>query len=97
VIEAPQLSELQRRGVPVWGIACKDKPEATADFLKRTGDPYARIAVDAPGRVAIDFGAYGVPETYLVDRSGVVRWRWAGPLTDDILRRELDPLLKKYS
>jgi cytochrome c biogenesis protein CcmG, thiol:disulfide interchange protein DsbE len=97
VIEAPQLNELQRRGVRIWGIAYKDKQEATASFLRRTGDPYARIAVDAPGRVAIDFGAYGVPETYLVDRSGVVRWRWAGPLTDDILKRELDPLLKKYS
>jgi cytochrome c biogenesis protein CcmG/thiol:disulfide interchange protein DsbE len=97
VIEAPQLNALQRRGVPIWGIAYKDKPDAASDFLKRTGDPYARIALDVPGRVAIDFGAYGVPETYLVDRSGVVRWRWAGPLTDDILERELEPLLKKYS
>ena len=97
IAEAPQLTELQRRGVPVWGIAYKDRPEATTDFLRRTGDPYERVAMDAPGRVAIDFGAYGVPETYLVDRSGIVRWRWAGPLTDDLLKRELDPLLKKYS
>lgn len=96
-IEAPQLSDLQRRGVPIWGIAYKDKPDATEDFLKRNGDPYARIAVDGPGRVAIDFGAYGVPESYLVDRTGVVRWRWAGPLTDDVLKQELEPLLKKYS
>ena len=96
-IEAPQLSELQRRGVPVWGIAYKDKPDAAADFLQRNGDPYARIATDEPGRVAIDFGAYGVPETYLVDKAGIVRWRWAGPLTDDILKQELEPLLKLYS
>ena len=62
------VERLQRRGVPIWGIAYKDKPDAASDFLKRTGDPYARIARDEPGRVAIDFGVYGVPETYLVDR-----------------------------
>ena len=75
----------------------KDKPEATENFLHRTGNPYARLALDEPGRVAIEFGVYGVPETYLLDKGGIVRWRWAGPLTAEIVRDQLDPLLKTYS
>jgi cytochrome c biogenesis protein CcmG, thiol:disulfide interchange protein DsbE len=97
VMEAPQLTALQARGVPIWGVVYKDKQAAAAAFLKQHGDPYARIGVDEPGEVAIDFGVYGVPETYLVDRSGIVRWRWAGPLTDDIMSQQLDPLLRAYS
>jgi cytochrome c biogenesis protein CcmG/thiol:disulfide interchange protein DsbE len=97
VIEAPQLAGLQQRGVQVWGIAYKDRVNDTARFLARNGDPYVRTARDEPGRVAIDFGLYGVPETYLVDKTGTVRWRCAGPLTDDNIRQELDPLLARYA
>ena len=97
VIEAPELNKLRDRGTAIWGIAYKDKPDAAAEFLRRNGDPYARIARDEPGRVAIDFGVYGVPESYLVDRTGTVRWRWAGPVTEDIVADQLDPLLKKYA
>jgi len=97
VQEAPALMALKNQGTPIWGIAYKDKPDATAAFLKRTGDPYARIARDEPGRVAIDFGVYGVPESYLVDRTGIVRWRWAGPLSEDVVAQQLDPLLRKFA
>lgn len=97
VEEAPALEALKRRGVAIWGVAYKDKPNATAYFLKQNGDPYARLGTDQPGRVAIDFGLYGVPETYLVDGSGIVRWRWAGGLTERVIRDGLDPLLKQYS
>ena len=97
VMEVPQLTALQARGVPIWGIVYKDKRAAAATFLEQHGDPYARIGVDEPGQVAIDFGVYGVPETYLVDKSGIVRWRWAGPLTDELVSQQLDPLLKAYS
>jgi cytochrome c biogenesis protein CcmG/thiol:disulfide interchange protein DsbE len=97
VAEAPQLMALKRRGVSIWGIAYKDKPAASEAFLEQTGDPYARLAVDQPGRVAIDFGVYGVPETYLVDKHGVVRWRWAGGITDGVVAQELDPLLRAYA
>ena len=97
VIEAPLLMKLHTANTPIWGIAYKDKPDATAAFLKRTGDPYARIARDEPGRVAIDFGVYGVPESYLVDRTGIVRWRWAGPLSEDVVAQQLDPLLRKFA
>jgi cytochrome c biogenesis protein CcmG/thiol:disulfide interchange protein DsbE len=95
--EHPQLVELQHQGIPIWGIAYKDKPDATAAFIHRHGDPYTRIAADQAGRVAIDFGLYGVPETYFVDRTGIVRWRWAGALTDQIAADQLHPLLAHYS
>jgi cytochrome c biogenesis protein CcmG/thiol:disulfide interchange protein DsbE len=94
--EAPLLMQLKNRGVPIWGIAYKDTEKAASNMLARNGDPYVRLARDAPGRVAIDWGLYGVPETYLVDRDGIIRWRWAGPLTDDVLREQLTPLLRKY-
>jgi cytochrome c biogenesis protein CcmG/thiol:disulfide interchange protein DsbE len=97
VVEHPMLMRLAREGVPVFGVAYKDKPEDSQGFLRRHGNPYARLGVDQPGRVAIDWGLYGVPETYLIDKEGVIRWRWAGPLTEDTLRAELQPLLRRYA
>lgn len=97
VVEAPQLLALQAQGVALWGVAYKDKPDATRAFLKRNGNPYARIARDDPGLVAIDFGVYGVPETYLVDPSGVVRWKWASPITDDVMTSQLLPFIKRLA
>lgn len=93
VQEAPVLMELSRQGLPIWGIAYKDKPNAAAQFLEQHGNPYHRVAQDQAGMVAINFGLYGVPETYLVDRTGIVRWRWAGGLSDDVVRERLKPLL----
>ena len=97
VIEAPALMALKNAGVPIWGIAYKDKPEAARAFLARNGDPYARIARDDPGRVAIDWGVYGVPETYLLDRQGIVRWRQAGPLTPEVIEEQLRPALRSIA
>jgi cytochrome c biogenesis protein CcmG, thiol:disulfide interchange protein DsbE len=97
VIEHPQLMRLARAGVPVLGIAYKDKPEDSLGFLRRHGNPFARLGMDQPGRVAIDWGVYGVPETYLVDKSGLIRWRWAGPITEDTLRQDLEPLLRRHA
>ena len=97
IIEHPQLMRLQREGVPVFGIAYKDKPEDSLRFLRQHGNPFARLARDEPGRVAIDWGVYGVPETYLVDRGGVIRWRWAGPITEDVLTADLRPLLRQFA
>ena len=94
VAEASVLLALKQSGQPVFGVAYKDKPEATDAFLRQHGNPYVRIGRDAPGSVAIDFGLYGVPETYLIDTAGIVRGRWAGALTADIVRHELMPLLK---
>jgi len=97
VQEAPVLMQLKQRGMPVWGIAYKDKTADTKAFLKEHGDPYIRIASDEPGTVAINFGLYGVPETYLVDGTGIVRWRWAGGLSDDVVSNYLNPLLQRLA
>ena len=96
VEEAPVLMDLKRRGVPIYGIAYKDTQEATSAFLTRHGDPYARIARDAPGRVAIDWGLTGVPETYLIDGQGIVRWRYVGPMPEDVASGDLPTLLRHY-
>lgn len=95
--ELTELLTLQQRGVSIWGVVYKDKPQDAARFLRQNGNPYRRIAVDEAGRVAIDFGLYGVPESYLVDRHGILRWRCVGGLTPALVRRELDPLLKAMS
>jgi cytochrome c biogenesis protein CcmG/thiol:disulfide interchange protein DsbE len=92
--EAPALAELQRAGIRLWGIAYKDKPEATARFLDRYGDPYVRVARDEAGTVGIDFGLYGVPENFVLDGSGVVRWRLTGGLSADSVRQDLLPRLR---
>lgn len=97
VQEAPVLMQLKLQGMPIWGIAYKDKPDATSEFLKQNGDPYTRVARDEPGRVAIDFGLYGVPETYLLDKGGIVRWRWAGGMSDDVVQQSLSPLLRSLA
>ena len=90
--EAGVLGEIAKRGLPIWGITYKDEPAATRSFLAQNGDPYARIAMDRPGRVAIDWGVYGVPETYFIDGGGIVRWRYAGALTDAVVQRDILPL-----
>jgi cytochrome c biogenesis protein CcmG/thiol:disulfide interchange protein DsbE len=97
VIEHPQLMRLARDGVPILGVAYKDRPADSLGFLRRHGNPFARLGVDQPGRVAIDWGLYGVPETYLVDKDGIIRWRWAGPVTDEVLDNQLRPLLRRHA
>ena len=96
--EQPVLMQLTRDAkATVYGIAYKDKPEASRAFLAETGDPFARIAVDTSGRTAIDFGLYGVPETYVVDRDGIIRFRQVGPLDPDTLARQVLPLLAELA
>jgi cytochrome c biogenesis protein CcmG/thiol:disulfide interchange protein DsbE len=97
IVEHPQLMRLSRDGVPVLGINYKDKPAAAAAFLVRHGNPFQRLGRDEPGRVAIDWGVYGVPETYLLDRKGIIRWRWPGPVTPEVLEQDIRPLLKRYA
>jgi cytochrome c biogenesis protein CcmG/thiol:disulfide interchange protein DsbE len=97
IIEHPQLMRLAREGVPVFGIAYKDRPADSLKFLRDRGDPFAKLSTDEPGRAAIDWGVYGVPETYLLDRNGIIRWRWAGPITEDVLNQDLRPLLRQWA
>lgn len=95
-VEHRQLMALKQQGVEILGIAYKDKQEDSANFLKVLGDPYARTAMDLDGRAAIDWGVYGVPETFLVDRSGKIRFRQAGPLLESDLEK-LRPLLAELA
>jgi cytochrome c biogenesis protein CcmG/thiol:disulfide interchange protein DsbE len=93
-VEHPFLMELTKNAeVTIIGIAYKDKPEAAKAFLQELGNPYDRIGQDADGRVAIDFGVYGVPETFLIDAGGIIRFRQPGPLTPDVVKDEVMPLL----
>lgn len=97
IVEHPQLMRLKRDGIPVFGINYKDKPADAAAFLARHGNPFTRLGCDEPGRVAIDWGVYGVPETYLIDRQGIIRWRYAGPVLPEVVDNDLRPLLRRYA
>lgn len=97
IVEHPHLMRLARDGVAVLGINYKDRPADAAAFLQRHGNPFRKLGRDEPGRTAIDWGVYGVPETYLIDRQGLIRWRFAGPITPEVLDRDLRPLLRRYA
>ncbi len=93
--EHPVLVSLARQKlVPILGLNYKDKPEEAQRWLKQFGDPYEFSIVDAEGRVGIDYGVYGVPETYLIDAAGVIRYKHIGALTPEIVQGKLLPLLK---
>jgi len=96
--EQPILMRLKSGTAAVLiGIAYKDKPEDTERYLAQLGDPYRRIGVDANGRLAINFGVYGVPETYVIGKDGRIHFRQVGPITADALDRDILPLVKKLA
>ena len=93
--EHPVLVELSKRGVmPILGLNYKDKGDEATAWLKKFGDPYSLSVVDADGRIGIDYGVYGVPETYLIDAEGVIRYKQIGPLTKAILEEKVLPLAR---
>jgi cytochrome c biogenesis protein CcmG/thiol:disulfide interchange protein DsbE len=94
-IEHPVLMEIAREGVaPIYGLDWKDKPGAGAAWLAARGNPYAAIGDDADGRVAIDFGVTGAPETFIVDAEGRVRHKHIGEITREDWRRVLRPMIE---
>lgn len=94
--EHPLLMQLSRQGtVPLSGLDYKDPPADAARWLDRMGNPYARTGADIDGRVAIDWGVYGVPETYVVGADGRIAYKQIGPVTEDILQRIILPLVAK--
>jgi cytochrome c biogenesis protein CcmG/thiol:disulfide interchange protein DsbE len=96
--EHPVITKLSREdGIPILAINYKDKPEDALAWLKRNGDPYRRIGADVDGRIAIDLGVYGVPETFVIDKAGRIRYRHPGLLTPDIVDREIRPLLAELA
>jgi cytochrome c biogenesis protein CcmG, thiol:disulfide interchange protein DsbE len=97
-IEHPLLMRLaQADHIPLYGVAYKDKPQDSQRLLAQMGDPYRAIGIDRDGRTGLDFGVYGVPETYVVDATGHIRKRFVGPLTAEQVDQELLPLLKRLS
>jgi len=93
-IEHDHLLKLAREGrVPIYGLNYKDQREPALEWLRQFGDPYLASAFDESGRVGIDFGVYGVPETFVVDREGVIRYKHIGPLDADSLNGHILPLL----
>lgn len=92
--EHPVLVEMGRLNLaPIIGLNYKDQRDAALAMLDRQGNPYLLSAFDANGRVGIDYGVYGVPETYVIDKLGVIRFKHIGPITMDLLNRKIIPLL----
>ncbi len=99
-VEHPILLRLSRdaafkKTAQIVGIDFKDKPEDAKAWLARLGNPYAAIGTDFTGRAAIDWGSYGVPETYVIDRNGRVRYRQVGPITEDVWHDTLAPIIAR--
>jgi cytochrome c biogenesis protein CcmG/thiol:disulfide interchange protein DsbE len=94
--EHPYLVEMAKSGVvPVYGLNYKDQREVALKWLRKHGDPYTGIVVDAEGRTGIEYGVYGVPETFVIDKLGVIRFKHIGPLTPEVLEEEIVPLVKR--
>lgn len=94
--EHPLVVDLAKRNpVAVYGLNYKDQGPAARAWLANLGDPYRATLVDADGRVGIDYGVYGVPETFVIDREGMIRYKHTGPLTAEVLRTRIEPLLKE--
>jgi cytochrome c biogenesis protein CcmG/thiol:disulfide interchange protein DsbE len=94
--EHPVLVELSKtKAVPIYGLNYKDEREDALGWLQRFGNPYTASAFDADGRVGINWGVYGVPETFVVDKQGIIRHKQTGPITPEILETKLLPLIRQ--
>lgn len=94
--EHPLLLQLARTGVvPIYGLNYKDERKNALDWLEELGNPYTLSISDTEGRVAIDYGIYGVPETFVIDRNGVIRYKQIGPITEEVLRDKILPLVRE--
>lgn len=96
--EHSMLLEISRSGaVPIYGLNYKDKREDAIAWLSELGDPYVLSVSDLDGRVGIDYGVYGAPETFLIDRDGMIRFKRVGPITPDVWQKDFLPLIKELS
>jgi len=94
--EHPVLMDLAKsNAVPIYGLNYKDKPEDALAWLRQFGDPYALSIIDRDGRVGIDYGVYGVPETFVIDKQGAIRYKQIGPVTPAALKDKILPLVKE--
>lgn len=96
--EHPYLFQYAKSGaVPIYGLNYKDKPEDALSWLGELGDPYVLSAVDLDGRVGIDYGVYGAPETYVIDKTGTIRLKHVGPVTPDVWSKQVLPLVQELN
>jgi len=94
--EHPVLVELSKLGiVPIYGLNYKDQRDTAMQWLKQFGNPYEISIVDADGKVGIDYGVYGVPETYVIDKQGIIRYKHIGPVTVESLKNKILPLINE--
>jgi cytochrome c biogenesis protein CcmG/thiol:disulfide interchange protein DsbE len=97
-VEHPILMRLaEQEHVALYGIDYKDQPDAARRILAQLGDPYRVVGMDPDGITGINFGVYGVPETYVIDKTGQIRKRFVGPLSAEALQQELLPLLRQLN
>jgi cytochrome c biogenesis protein CcmG/thiol:disulfide interchange protein DsbE len=97
-VEHPLLVEFVKTNpLPIIGLDYKDKEADGMKWLARYGNPYAVTIVDQDGRIGIDFGVYGVPESFLIDKAGIIRYKQIGPFTEEALRDKLIPLIKELN
>jgi cytochrome c biogenesis protein CcmG/thiol:disulfide interchange protein DsbE len=96
--ELPVLMALAKtKTVPIFGLNYKDRRDDALGLLKQYGDPYVASGVDADGRVGIDYGVYGVPETYVIDQAGVIRLKHIGPVTRETVEKKIVPMVRELS
>ncbi len=96
--EHPVVSQMARSGLaPVVGLNYKDTREEALPWLARNGNPFQVVVFDANGRIGIDYGVYGVPETYVIDAKGIIRYKHIGPLSADVVQKKIEPLLKELT
>ncbi|HXC72473.1 MAG TPA: DsbE family thiol:disulfide interchange protein [Pyrinomonadaceae bacterium] len=96
--EHPFMFEYQKSGaVPIYGLNYKDRPEDALGWLSELGDPYLLSAVDLDGRVAIDYGVYGAPETYIIDKKGTIRLKHVGPVMPDVWEKKILPMVQELN
>ena len=95
-VEHPLLVQMARqKTVPIVGLNYKDKRDEGLQWLRKHGDPYSLSAYDVDGKVGIDYGVYGVPETFVIDKQGVIRYKQIGPITPEALEKKIMPLVRK--
>jgi cytochrome c biogenesis protein CcmG/thiol:disulfide interchange protein DsbE len=94
LVEHPLLMAMKASGAPILGVAYKDDPTRTASFLARHGDPYATVGVDPEGRLGLEFGTAGMPETFVIGADGRILALHRGPLTEEIVRARIMPALR---
>ena len=97
-VEHPVFVEFAKTGaVPIYGLNYKDKRDDALRWLANFGNPYQQSLSDTEGLVGIDFGVYGVPETFVIDKAGVIRLKHIGPVTPEVLKGTILPLIKKLN